>query len=89
VVSVEDLLVDRLGAWASWKSGIDGANAFQLYRACREEIDENRLTRRASESGFDEAMRALRSFDDQWSESEPGPKTLERWANNGPDQEAS
>jgi len=89
VVSVEDLLVDRLGAWAYWKSGIDGANAYQLYRACREEIDEIRLTQRARESGFDEALRALRSFDDQWSESEPDPNTLERWANNGPEQEAS
>mgnify|MGYP000331982351 CR=1 FL=1 len=27
--------MDRLGAWAYWKSGIDGANAFLLYRGLR------------------------------------------------------
>ena len=27
VVAVEDLLVDRLGAWQYWRSAVDGANA--------------------------------------------------------------
>ena len=84
LVSVEDLLVDRLGAWAYWKSGIDGANAFLLYRTCRQEIDGDRLNLRAREAGFEEALEALRAFDDDWSESEPDPETLEHWANRGP-----
>ena len=83
LVSVEDLLVDRLGAWAYWKSGVDGANAFLLNRTCRNEIDENRLTSRAREVGFESALKALRAFDGEWSESEPDLETLEDWANKG------
>ena len=89
VISVEDLLVDRLGAWAYWKSGIDGANAFLLYRACRDEIDEGRLARRASEAGFEVALRALQMFNEEWPDSEPDPRSLENWANDGPKPEAS
>ncbi len=89
LVSLEDLLVDRLGAWAYWKSGVDGANAFLLYRACRKEIDQDRLTRRAREAGFEQALDALREFDADWLKSEPGSEALERWANNGPREEKS
>jgi hypothetical protein len=84
LVSLEDLLVDRLGAWAYWKSGIDGANAFMLYRIRRDEIDDDRLTLRAREVGFEPALVALRAFNRQWAESEPDLETLEVWANNGP-----
>ena len=84
LISVEDLLVDRLGAWAYWQSGVDGANAFLLYRACRNEIDDHRLTRRAREAGFELALDGLRAFDQDWTESEPDPEALERWANSGP-----
>ena len=89
LVSLEDLLVDRLGAWAHWKSGVDGANAFLLYRICRSEIDEERLTGRAREAGFEPALDALRDFDRDWVESDPDPEALEAWANNGPQEESS
>ena len=89
LVSLEDLLVDRLGAWAHWKSGVDGANAFLLYRICRSEIDDDRLTRRAREAGFEPALEALRDFDRDWVESDPDPEVLEVWANNGPREESS
>ena len=89
LVSLEDLLVDRLGAWAHWKSGVDGANAFLLYRICRSEIDDDRLTRRAREEGFEPALDALRDFDRDWAESDPDPLALEDWANSGPREETS
>jgi len=89
LISLEDLLVDRLGAWAHWKSGVDGANAFLLFRLCRSEIDEDRLTRRAREAGFERALNALREFDRVWAESDPDPESLEVWANNGPQEESS
>jgi len=89
LVSLEDLLVDRLGAWAYWKSGVYGANAFLLYRICRNEIDDDRLTRRAREAGFEPALVALRVFDREWAESDPDPEILEDWANNGPQEETS
>jgi hypothetical protein len=88
LVSIEDLLVDRLGAWDYWKSGVDGANAYLLYRTCRERIDDERLTRRALEEGFEVALEALRSFDAEWGASEPDPAALEVWANQGPRNEA-
>ncbi len=86
VVSIEDLLVDRLGGWQYWKSGIDGANAFLLYRKCRSEIDFDRLARRAREAGFENALVALEEFDHQWSSSDPNPEDLEAWANQGPEE---
>lgn len=89
LVSVADLLVDRLGLWDYWKSGVDGANAFQLYRTCRSEIDEERLTLRAGENGFGEALEALRRFDARWTDSEPDPRSLEEWANRGPQRDST
>lgn len=89
LVSLEDLLVDRLGAWAYWKSGVDGANAYMLYRICREQIDDDRLTNRAREAGFESALAALRSFDQEWAESEPDSDILEDWANRGPGREVT
>lgn len=84
LVSIEDLLVDRLGAWDYWKSGVDGANAFVLFRTCRHEIDHERLQARATEEGFEEALRALLAFDKEWSLSDPDDEIFEGWANRGP-----
>ncbi len=89
VVSVEDLVVDRLGAWAYWKSGVDGANAFLLFRTCRDEIDHDRLALRVHQAGFEGALNALRAFDIEWSDSEPDSGAFETWANNGPPEETS
>ena len=87
LVSIEDLLVDRLGAWDYWKSGVDGANAFLLLRACRNEIDEERLSRRARDEGFGIALESLRAFDSKWAATEPDSPALEAWANQGPRDE--
>jgi len=84
LVSIEDLLVDRLGAWEYWKSGVDGANAFVLFRTCRDEVDHERLQVRAAEEGFEAALRALLVFDKEWPSSDPDDETLEEWANRGP-----
>jgi len=84
IVSIEDLLVDRLGGWEYWKSGVDGANAFILFRARRSEVDHERLARRAREAGFENALEALEEFDQKWSTTDPSPEDLETWANRGP-----
>lgn len=86
LVSIEDLLVDRLGAWECWKSGIDGANAFVLFRTCRDEIDLNRLKNRVASAGFEAALRGLLAFDREWSATDPDATTLEEWANRGPQE---
>jgi len=84
LVSIEDLLVDRLGSWAYWKSGVDGANAFLLLRTCRNKIDNERLRQRSRETGFEPPLEALLAFDREWATAEPNPTTLEQWANAGP-----
>ncbi len=84
LVSIEDLLVDRLGAWEYWKSGVDGANAFVLFRLRRAEIDHDRLRKRTTEEGFAAALEALVTFDTEWPASDPNLETLEEWANRGP-----
>jgi len=84
LVGIEDLLVDRLGAWDYWKSGVDGANALLLFRACRDEIDDDRLSCRALEEGFGVALESLRAFDSKWGTIDPDPAALAAWANRGP-----
>lgn len=86
IVSIEDLLVDRLGAWEYWKSGVDGANAFVLYRTCRDEVDHERLQARVEEEAFEAALSALLAFDNEWPGSDPDDETLEGWANRGPEK---
>lgn len=63
---------------------VDGANAFVLYRTRRHGIDHERLQARATEEGFEDALRALLAFDKEWSLSDPDDEVLEEWANRGP-----
>jgi hypothetical protein len=79
--------MDRLGAWEYRKSGVDGANAFVLYRTCRLTIDDRLLQQRAQEEGFESALNALRDFDNAWRSSEPPAEALDEWANRGPNPE--
>lgn len=84
VISIEDLLVDRLGAWQYWKSSVDGVNAWLLWRAQRQRIDAERLERRLTRSGWLTAWRSLARFSARWENDEPPPEEVEEWANAGP-----
>ena len=84
IISVEDLLVERLGAWQHWKSSVDGANALRLWRTQRERIDEKRLKRRLAQSGWLRAWDSLVRFSARWAHDEPPVEEVERWANAGP-----
>ena len=84
VISIEDLVVDRLGAWEHWQSSVDGVNALLLWRAQRERIDAERLERRARQSGWLKAWRSLVQFSDRWGTDEPPAEEVERWASAGP-----
>jgi hypothetical protein len=84
IISAEDLLVDRLGAWEYWQSSVDGLNALMVWRARRESMDIERLERRVSEAGWDRAWRSLIEFAGSWGSSEPPVEEVERWANMGP-----
>ena len=49
IISAEDLIVDRLSAWARWQSALDGISAYLLYRALEAELDMRKLEERAGE----------------------------------------
>ena len=84
IISVDDLLVERPGAWQHWKSSVDGANALRLWRTQRERIDEKRLKRRLVHSGWLKAWNSLVRFSARWAHGEPPVEEIERWANAGP-----
>ena len=84
VVSIEDLLVDRLGAWEYWASSVDAVNAWALWRAHRNRIDRDRLEARVEEAGWSRAWRALQDAGARWATRDPSPEELEQWAVAGP-----
>lgn len=54
IISIEDLIIDRLCAFKFWKSSIDGVNAMMLMSI--ETVDEERLESRASEEDVLDTM---------------------------------
>ena len=84
IISVEDLLVDRLGAWEYWQSSVDGVNALLLWRAQNERIDVERLEHRVDRAGWHKAWRSLLQFTARWEPDEPPVEEVERWANACP-----
>jgi hypothetical protein len=82
MISIEDLLVDRLAAWKHWKSSVDGVNAFRLFRAQQRRIDPSRLTQRAKAEDASDALRSLRTFVSRWKGRAPTAEALDTWANS-------
>lgn len=60
IISLEDLIVDRLNAFKFWRSLIDGANALMLLELG--DSDENRLRKRAGEEDVLDALTALQKM---------------------------
>lgn len=58
IISLEDLIVDRLCAFKFWQSGIDGVNALLLLEQAG--IDEDRLVARADEEDVKDSLQAVR-----------------------------
>lgn len=57
IISMEDLIVDRLNAFKFWRSLVDGANALMLLELG--DSDESRLKKRAAEEEVLDALTAL------------------------------
>ena len=60
IISVEDLIVDRLCAYKFWRSAIDGINALLLLEM--EEVDDNRLKQRTTEEFVVDALQAVQKI---------------------------
>jgi hypothetical protein len=78
-LSPEDILVDRLSAWQFWKSATDGINAFLIWKAQRERLDDRRLASIARDRGVTVALGELRKLIE--AGDSPSSETLEQWAN--------
>ncbi len=57
IISLEDLIVDRLCAFKFWQSAIDGLNSLLLLE--NNDLDENRLSQRAQEEKVEDALKGL------------------------------
>ncbi len=57
IISIEDLIVDRLAAFKFWQSAIDGLNAMKLLEIG--EADEDRLEERAGQEEVRDALRSI------------------------------
>jgi len=84
MISLEDLLVDRLGAWQYWQSSVDAVNAWMVWRTARSAIDLDRLERRVQQAGWERAWVGLRSFGERWQDGEPSREEMESWAMTWP-----
>ena len=76
----EALIVDRLAAWQFWRSGVDGANAYLIWRGNRDRLDRSYLTRLARGRKTEEALRRLLSFGKRFARRAPSQEELEEWA---------
>lgn len=63
VLSIEDLIVDRLCAAEFWESTTDHEQARIVYGAHRERVDEERLRARADEEGVGHLVEGLEADD--------------------------
>jgi hypothetical protein len=82
-IAPEDLLAERLGAWKHWRSAIDGVNAWLLFLAFGGRLDDGRLRQRCAAHEADDALRALRSFAQEWPHSRPPDEEVLEWAQRG------
>ncbi len=60
IISVEDLIVDRLAAFKFWKSAIDGINVLLLLEM--DDLDETHLEQRAQTERVLDALEALKKL---------------------------
>jgi hypothetical protein len=76
LLSPEDVLVDRLAAWKYWRVPVEGVNAYLLYRARGNAMDDTRLKEAADIEEVADELESLRRFADRNRE----PREIEQWA---------
>jgi hypothetical protein len=80
IISLEDLIVDRLAAWQLWKSDVDGINAYLLVAASGAKLDEARLRRSAGDAQVERALDRLERLLARHPDTEPSQADLEEWS---------
>jgi hypothetical protein len=84
VISPEDLVAERLGAWKHWRSTVDGVNAWLLLRALGRTLDRERLRCRCEQVEASDALGSLLGWSDRLGGREPAAEEVETWARRGP-----
>ncbi|MFW6012114.1 MAG: hypothetical protein ACOC92_00220 [bacterium] len=84
VLSVEDILVDRLAHWQFWESTVDALNALLLWRSWARRLDLERLEEAARVREVRPALRSLQWFAERRRDEEPDEEAIERWASEVP-----
>jgi hypothetical protein len=79
-VRPEVLIVDLLASWQFWKSGVDGVNAFLVWKARRRGLDQRYLGKLAKARGTQKSLRSLRDFARSFSRRAPTQEEVEKWA---------
>lgn len=79
-VQPEVLIVDLLASWQFWNSGVDGVNAFLVWRARHRRLDQRYLGRLAKTRGTLKSLRSLRKFVRGFSRYGPRHEEVEKWA---------
>jgi len=79
-LSPEDVLVDRLAAWQFWRSPVDGAAAFWIWRNLGVGMDLARLEAAARRREVQTALAALREFFGELGSRDPGAEEVTAWA---------
>lgn len=73
IISIEDLIVDRLCAFKFCQSAIDGLNTLLLLE--NNDLDEKRLLQRAKEEKVEEALKGLLKIREEVIRKKISPKT--------------
>jgi len=76
----EALIADRLASWQFWKSGVDGVNAYLIWRKVHKHLDQRYLGALAKARKTEKALRRLRAFAKRFSKRDPSQEELEEWA---------
>ncbi len=63
IISIEDLIIDRLCAYKFWKSAVDGMNALMLLE--QSETNEGRVEQRANEEDVADALKVVRQIKEE------------------------
>lgn len=72
VISIEDLIVDRLCAFKYWQSAIEGLNTMKLLESGL--VDPERIKARTQEEGVSDALRAIQDTQEEIIRKKLPPK---------------
>lgn len=81
ILSPEAVLIDRLAAWEFWGLDQEGINAFLVWRASYENLDDETLRVLVMNRKLEAAWGRFLQFAERYLDREPATEELSKWAN--------